>query len=148
MEVKEVNVEQKIKYLFNIATSYIGKEIDINKDSYFIIDEICHEDVVGEYNYHICYSLGNNGMIDIYYIYSSNSNSFRIDNIIFYVRNDKGILEKYKYSNSISNNLLVMRLLDNAIRELSKATILGDCIYPMKKDSSTKRLCLSRYSQM
>ena len=85
MEVKEVSVEQKIKYLFNIATSYIGKEIDINKDSYFIIDQICHEDVVGEYNYHICYSLGNNGMIDIYYIYSSNNNSFRIDNIIFYV---------------------------------------------------------------
>ena len=98
MEVKEVSVEQKIKYLFNIATSYIGKEIDINKDSYFIIDQICHEAVVGGYSYRICYSLGNDGMIDIYYIYSSNSNSFRIDNIIFYVRNDKGILEKYKYS--------------------------------------------------
>ena len=36
MEVKEVNVEQKIKYLFNIATSYIGKEIDINKLSVVI----------------------------------------------------------------------------------------------------------------
>ena len=145
MEVKKVNVEQKIKYLFNIATSYIGKEIDINKDSYFIIDQICHEDEVGEYNYHICYSLGNNGMIDIYYIYSSNNNSFRIDNIIFYVRNDKGILEKYKYSNSISNNLLVTRLLDNAIRELSKATILGNCIYPIEKEKFTIRLCLNKY---
>ena len=145
MEVKEVSVEQKIIRLFNIATSYIGKEIDINKGSYFIIDQICHEDVVGEYKYQICYYLNNNGMLDIYYVYSSISNSFRIDNIIFYVRNDKGILEKYIYSNSISNNLLIIRLLDNAIRELSKATILGNCIYPIEKEKFTIRLCLNKY---
>ena len=40
MELNEVIVQQKVKYFFNIATEYIGKEIEINSGSYFIIDEV------------------------------------------------------------------------------------------------------------
>ena len=142
MELNEVIVQQKVKYFFNIATEYIGKEIEINSGSYFIIDEVLPEkQVLGEYNYHIYYSDIKDNMIDIYYIYSSNSNSFCIKDIVFYIIDNKGILRRYNFSNRIE----IIKLLDSAIDDLSNAKILGDCLYGNKDNSSTIRLCLNRY---
>ena len=127
MELNEVIVQQKVKYFFNIATEYIGKEIEINSGSYFIIDEVLPEkQVLGEYNYHIYYS---------------NSNSFCIKDIVFYIIDNKGILRRYNFSNRIE----IIKLLDSAIDDLSNAKILGDCLYGNKDNSSTIRLCLNRY---
>ncbi len=132
-------VNKKIIMFFNIAICYVGKEIKINSNNEFDIDEVWdNHDKEGEYYYHIEYKYGNKGLIVLDYSYVSEGNCFKINNVVFYLDDNIDLQQ--------NNSRESIELLDSAINDLNNAIVLGECRYPVEEQGFSKKISLNRHS--
>ena len=155
MEDKNNQASEKITSFFRKSFEYYGKEIALESNQHFGIDQILNEEKQkqGEYNYHIQYGFPSSGCVSMNFSYSKESDSFSIDEITVYAPPaDKEMVmatfapqsqvgevnisanfgldmgtEEHKSISSIANNPNALKMLEIAINDLGQAEILGDC---------------------
>lgn len=155
MENSNNQVSEKITELLKIALRYYGKEIELISAQHFSFDQINEEEKNnnGEYNYHIQYGFPQSGSVNIWFNYSEKNNSIIIDKVNvfapadgkdFYIANfapqyqteeitmsiNFGVdmdTQEHTSFEEIEKNPNAIKMLNVALRDLTKAEIVGDC---------------------
>lgn len=135
--------DKKLYEFLKAAVQYIGKEIELESNNLFRIDEVCYiEEVEGQNLFHIKYGTSIKGGIDLNYIHFDSKKSDTINGIAVYVKNKDGKMDILTSLEDINNNSKAVELIDNAIDDLNKAKVIGN--YIPNVDSGS---CLLRYSE-
>lgn len=164
MKLKVNQATEKVTSFFMESLKYYGKEITLQSNQHFSIDKVVNKqkEKQGEYNYHIQYGFPCSGCVSMNFSYSKENGSFSIDKITVYAPPaDKEMIitnfasqeqsdefnisahlgidmetEEHKNINSITNNPNALKMLEIAVNDLDKATILGECriVAPMGSD--------------
>ena len=148
-------VSKKIDSFFRTSLKYFGKEISLNSNQQFSIDQISDTDKeqTGEYRYIIQYGFPQSGGVSMHFSYSQESNSFTINKVSVYappvgeniimanfapqtqvgeigINVNFGIdmgTQEYTSMSEIEVNPNALKMLDIATLDLSQAQILGEC---------------------
>lgn len=155
MEDKINQTREKITDFWRKSFKYYGKEITLDSNQHFSIDQIRNDENLqnGLYIYQIQYGFPQSGCISLGFSFNQESESFSIDSITVYAPpSDKEMIianfapqsefdglsvsanfgfdmgtEEHKSISSIVNNSNALKILDFAISDLNKAEILGEC---------------------
>ena len=164
MEDKMNQVNEKINKFFYKAFEYYGKEIALESNQYFSIDQIVDEEKQqqGEYQYRIQYGYPSSGCVSMKFCYSEKNDSGSITEVtvdappadkemiiatfapqsqingIKISANfglDMGTVQ-HKSLSAIANNPNALKMIDIAISDLCQAEILGECGIVVPADSN------------
>lgn len=171
MEDKIKQTQEKITDFWRNSFKCFGKEIVLNSNQYFSIDQICNDENLqkGIYNYHVQYGFPQSGCITLDFSFKKEDKSFSIDKITVYappadkefivanfapqavfdelsIRANFGLDMETKEHTScteIFQNPNALNLLDFAIGDLKKAEILGECRLEVPIGSKRIPMCHS-----
>ena len=162
---------QKIEKFFKTAIKYYGKQIGLNSNQIFTIEQIndAEKEKAGVYSYTIQYGYPQSGCVSLDFRYTKEKNLFTVDKVCIYappaskdlvianfapqtqigavdinvnVGIDNGTLKHSTFS-EIEANPNAMKMLDIAILDLNEAQILGECTIVVFEGSKTIPCCES-----
>ena len=171
MENKINQTREKITDFLRKSIKYYGKEIALDSNQHFSINQICNDENLqnGIYDYQIQYGFPQSGCITMEFSFNEKSKSFSIDKATVYappadkefivanfapqtdfdelsVRANFGLdmdTKKHTSSAEISQNPNALNMLDFAIGDLEKAEVLGECRLAVPAGSERIPLCHS-----
>lgn len=162
---------EKISAFWRKSLKYYGKEIALDSNQYFSINQICNDDNLqkGIYDYKVQYGFPQSGCITLGFSYKKEDDSFLIDKITVYAPPaDKEFIvasfapqadfdelsvsmnfgldmgtKKHTSCAEISQNPNALNMLDFAIEDLEKAQVLGECRLEVPAGSEQIPICHS-----
>ncbi len=154
MEDKIKQMREKITDFWRKSFKYYGKEIALDSNQHFSIDQICNDENLqnGIYDYQVQYGFPQSGCITLSFSFTEKDKSFSIDKITVYAPPaDKefivanfapqtfgglsasanfGLDMETKEHTSLAEilqNPNALKMLDFATRDLENAEVLGEC---------------------
>ena len=169
MVIEDNKAYKKIEKFFKTALKYYGKQIGLNSNQTFTIEQIKspEKEKVGEYSYTIQYGYPQSGCVSLDFKYSKESNMFTVDKICIYappvgkdivianftpqtqigavnISANFGIdtgTQKHTDLAQIEANPNAMKMLDIATLDLNDAQILGECTVVVPEENETIPCC-------
>lgn len=171
MEDKIKQTREKITDFWRKSFKYYGKEIALDSNQYFSIDQIRNDENLqkGIYDYKVQYGFPQSGCISLGFSFKEDDESFSMDKITVYappadkefivanfapqadfsglsVSTNFGLDMETKEHTScaeISQNPNALNMLDLAIGDLEKAEVLGECRLEVPIESERIPMCHS-----
>lgn len=155
MEEKLRKVQEKATIFLRKSLQYYGKEIALESNQIFSIDQIINDENLqnGIYDYKVQYGFPQSGCVSLEFSYSEPEQSFSINEVTVYAPSadkefvvanfapkvDLGVMNvsanfgvdmgttKHTTTEEIANNPNALNMLDFANNDLDKAQVLGEC---------------------
>lgn len=155
MEEKLRKVQEKATIFLRKSLQYYGKEIALESNQNFSIDQIVNDEDLqkGIYDYQVQYGFPQSGCVSLGFSYSEPEQSFSINEVTVYAPSadkefvvanfapkvDLGVMSvsanfgvdvgttKHTTTEEIANNPNALNMLDFANNDLDKAQVLGEC---------------------
>lgn len=165
MENKAKKVQEKATTFFRNSLQYYGKEIALDSNQFFSIEQIVNDENLqnGIYDYQVQYGFPQSGCVSLKFSYSESEQSFSINGITVYAPSaDKEFMvanfapktelgemrvsanfgidmetTKHTATEEIADNPNALSMLDFANNDLGKAEVLGEC-YLMVSEGSKR----------